>query len=320
MNEKELYIERLNALLNLLYANGMTPWLMCGTLLAFIREGKPFEHDYRDIDIALPKEDYWKFRKLIDNHPDFSYYRVWRREIAVLYKLCAKIDVFFLNPKSEEKLYVYSYKPNSFTGKWDSEWRTIFESKDFYPLILQDYPFISNKIYIPMNAENILSTHYGDWQIPNSKWTINEMTNVDNNYRQLAFIVPDNIENKNRCVKSIRNLFPENWYRIYSNIEESQNEPFLIILNNNYVFDKFLDINAMIQVLLSKEEIGAVNNRIEKELNISNPFTTFISRTQKEQTYIYDDSDSDFLLVKREAVNNLFNYKIAKLYEVKDEE
>ena len=309
-NLKKLYIERLNKLLELLESNGLKPFLMCGTLLAFIREGEPFSHDYKDIDIALQKEDYWKFRKLIDNSKDFSYYRVWRREIAILYKYCAKIDIFFLN-SNNKKLHIYSYKPNSFTGKWDSEWRTIFNGQDFYPLQKVDYPFLGRKVYIPKNPDNILTTHYGDWKIPNSKWTINKMTNVDNNYRQLAFIIPDNIENKEKTIQSIKKLYPENWYNIYNNIKDTKEEPFLICVKNKYIFKKELDINALLQILLSKEEIGGVSVTDKKHKKV---YKTFISRTQIEQNYIYDDKIEDFIMMKKEFIANN-NFKIAKLCE-----
>jgi len=304
---KDIYIERLTKLLDLLESNGLQPFLLCGTLLAFIREGQPFTYDLKDIDISLPKEDYWAFRKIIDSSPDFKYYRIWRNEIAVYYK-DKKIDILFLETKPEEnKAYIYSYKQNSFTGKYDTEWRVVFKSSDFYPLKRVKYPFLNREVYIPFNSENVLATHYNkDWKTPNPNWSNDCLTNVDIEHRQIAFILPQDTseDEKNQCLDSIINLYPENWYRIYNNIEDAK-EPFLIILNKSYIFKKELDLNALIQSLLDKEEIGAVTYGN----NTENTVLSFASRTQTKKEYVYGDLNTEFILAKKEYLDNQAKYK-----------
>lgn len=297
MNEEQiLYIERLNKLLDLLEGNGLKPILLCGTLLAFIREGEPFPHDYKDIDIALPEEAYWKVRKLIDESDEFKYYRVWRREIAVFYKE-RKIDIFFLEDDKKDNLYIYSYKLNSFTGKYSTEWRTRFKTSDFYPVKRVDYPFLNHQVYIPNNTEQVLTTHYGDWKTPNSKWAITEMTNVDNHHRQIGFLIPTFMrpEKSKKCIESIYQIFPRDWYRVHVCDQENNSryeylhaddcfynleynaglaksrqhlatnakEPLLIVIDDDFIFSKESDLNTFVQILLDKEENGIVGGQLK---------------------------------------------------------
>ena len=293
---KDIYIERLNKMLDLLESNGLQPMLLCGTLLAFIREGEPFVHDYADIDIAVSKKDYWKVRALIDSHPEFEYYRVWRNEIAVHFRN-KKIDIFFLETDEKDNLYIYSYKRNSFTGKYDTEWRTVFNAKDFYPLQRVDYPFLNRKVYIPFNSEKILTTHYGDWKTPNSKWTIAEMTNIDSEHRQIGFIIPSFLrpEKTKKCIESIYKLYPREWFRIHLGNQEDgvrpeylqkddkfyvlpmnsglaktrqylidqSKEPLLVIMDDDFLFTKESNLNTFIQILLDKEHNGIVGGQLK---------------------------------------------------------
>jgi lipopolysaccharide cholinephosphotransferase len=40
---------------------------------------------------------------------------------------------------------------------------------------LELYTFKENQVFIPSNVEGYLSAHYGDWQTPNSNWTLNDI-------------------------------------------------------------------------------------------------------------------------------------------------
>lgn len=371
--ELTLYIERLTKLLNLLEVNNLQPTLLCGTLLSFIREGKPFEHDYKDIDIALKQEDYWKVRQILDNQSDFTYYRIWRNELAVYYKE-RKIDIFFLETDNFDNLYIYSYKRNTFTGKYDTEWRTIFSTKDFYPLKSVPYSLLNRNVYIPNNYEKVLTTHYGDWRTPNSKWTINEMTNIDKEYREIAFIIPSFLrpEKTQKCIESIYATFPRDWYRIYLGNQDNlirpsylhlddkfynleynsglaktrqylinqSSEPFIIIMDDDFIFTKESNLNIFIQILLDKENNGVVGGQLRnynrkaifsylynleydintlKKIEINPSFIkTKQSLTQQFQEYAYGDLILNFSMAKRSMFNDIKYDEKFKLIEHTD--
>jgi hypothetical protein len=368
--ELELYKERLNKILDLLESNNLKPFLLCGTLLAFIREGKPFSHDYKDIDIALPAKDYWKVREIIDNSSEWTYYRVWRKEIAVYYKE-RKVDIFFLEEDNQNNLFIYSYKLNSFTRRYDTEWRTIFKANDFYPLKIKQYDFLGREVFIPNNFENVLTTHYGDWKTPNSKWTVNEMTNIDKKYRQIGFLIPTFLrdEKVKRCIESIYKTFPRDWYRIHigdQNNNEKYNylhsddnfykleyntglaktrqhlinqvsEPFLIIMDDDFIFTKESDLNIFIQILLDKEINGIVGGQLKNynrqkvvsyfqnikydtksisKIEINPKYVnTFKSKSQLEQKYSYGDLVLNFFMAKKEIFDITQYDKACKLIE-----
>lgn len=184
MTHKDFFFK----VLDLLDANGIEYWLMCGTLLSAVRDGDFLKTDTSDTDIAIKDEDYWKVRKLFNEEHlagRMTHNFIRRKELTINdleYKY--KVDVFAMD-RDDQDYFLYSYEKNPETGRWDKEWRVKYPHNLFFPL--KQTEFLGRKVNIPNKTEEILKIHYGeDWRTPNSNWDGTKPPHRDYSYKGFA--------------------------------------------------------------------------------------------------------------------------------------
>ena len=189
-------------ILDILEANNITYWLMCGTLLGAIRDKSFLPLDHADTDIGILEDDYWKVRKLFNKECSsslFSKYKynfIRRREITISsISDHYKVDIFPME-KDNDNYYIYSYRKSS-TDRWDHEWRAIFPYKAFFPL--KQIDFLDRKVNVPHDYETILETHYGKgWKKPDPNFISSTPPNEDKKYEGFfpAGFFPEKLDTK----------------------------------------------------------------------------------------------------------------------------
>jgi len=224
-------------------------WLFFGTLLGAYRNND-FLSD--DIDIVCNYKDYWKVRELFINS-NWEFNCVWRKEIA-LYKYGRKIDILFADVE-EENIYLYIYKPNKVTGKWHTEQRYIWKTKDIFPL--QQTFVLNGFFWLPYNTPNILNTYYGkNWNIPDPNWNRdrNPTPNLDKNYRQIA-VIAQTI----KLQKYFENNYDNDWIKVYDNDSVSIiTEPYTVFVTNTLDLQHVYNLQILIDILNDRPELTSV--------------------------------------------------------------
>jgi GT2 family glycosyltransferase len=173
-------------ILDILEKNNITYTLFAGTLLGAVRDKGFLPSDHKDTDIALKAEDYWTVRYLFNKeilNNSIKWYGILRRELSVTdIDNQYKVDMFFVEQGDNNAGYVYSYKQNPETKKWDYEWRAIFPYQELFTTI--KISFLNRLVNIPLNYDLILTTEYGNWRTPQPQWISSDKTvlNNDNNY------------------------------------------------------------------------------------------------------------------------------------------
>jgi len=131
-----------------LAAVGIRPFLMSGTLLGFVREGRFMAHDY-DIDLGLlPGADVDAARTAIDGLPSFSV-EVGGPRVVAQHESGARIDVF--PHELRDGLFWHGTKIH----EW---WNTPFE------LVAQHIEGI--QVWTPDDHQRYLDENYGRWTQP----------------------------------------------------------------------------------------------------------------------------------------------------------
>lgn len=366
MSQKELllYIK------NLLDENSIQFWLQAGTLLGAVREGDFLKHDPNDIDIGLDYKNYWKVRELIEKDENLQFKYIWNREIAICPKNKAnpKLDLFFYT-FDFQYAYCYAYKPNKSKGHkgWNVEWRMKYPKELF--MNLQKIPFLDTEFLAP-EPYNYLELHYGhDWNIPQEKWDFTEVRPVDEDYKEIAFIIPSflRFEKTKKEVESILNTYDSRWYKLYigdqgqyseekekywnylkslghkiiklpyncglsyarNTLISLSTEPYILITDNDFLYDKNVNLCNFIDILNTDKELGLIagqiykykknpivsynyNLEIDKEKgkiyyikykeNWKNSINTYF---QKPKRFCYSDLVLNFFLAKREIFDDI---------------
>lgn len=150
---------------------GITFWLEAGTLLALVRGGELFSHDWQDQDIGIYGEDCEKLINNLDKFKDigFGIYHIFEHpckkgtEIAIS-RNGSKIDIF-TKPKRDGYRWWLSFR------KIDDKWDYIphkYEARFYNKLHrIKKWDVIWN---IPSDTFNYLEGTYGEWQTPNHDW------------------------------------------------------------------------------------------------------------------------------------------------------
>lgn len=245
--DKERAYNILHDLHSMLNTNAIEHFLFFGTLLGAYRNDDFLSED---IDIVCDYKDYWKVRKIIDNDLSWEYNCVWTKEIA-LFKYGRKIDILFADIE-EENTYLYIYKPNKVTGKYHTEQRYIWKTKDIFPL---QYMAVLNDLFlVPNNIPNCLVCYYGNtWNIPDPNWNRdrNPTPNLDIQYRQIAIKI-NNEKDKEYFEKNYDN----DWIKCVDselNIKED-----LILFYNKLDFTYLYNLQPMIDILNESKDIKSV--------------------------------------------------------------
>ena len=160
----EFALKRIN---NLLTSSGLNPFLISGTLLGCIREGRIFEHD-KDFDIGiLGWESQYDVAAALLKSGEFAF-SVKDLRANKLYLLPVRhvptgfdFDIFFFHDKGDHFLHGIDsrlgYTLNYRFSKFD--------------LVSRD--FIGDRFLIPDNFETMLAENYGpDWRIPDPHYFV----------------------------------------------------------------------------------------------------------------------------------------------------
>lgn len=319
----ETYKNHFFEFLNFLTANKIKYFLICGTLLGAVRDHNFIEGD-DDVDIGLYIEDYDKVKNLIINSGKYVIHFLWRREIGIIKAGStskeSKIDLFFLD-KDDKNYYLYSYKSNKLTGKWDVEWRRKFNKSCFEELI--SYKFLGKQVSIPKNYEEVLTTHYGNWQVKDPTWNNSDIDSIDKNWREIAIVVNTFMRDEalKAFIKSVEAIYPNDWYKFYiadqgfTNIEKDKYyntlkqkghfvtylpfncglsfarnylvsrviEPFIFIVDDDFEFTNKTNPSNFIRILLHDPSIGVVGGQLENHENYT--YNLELNKTQGSLHY-----------------------------------
>jgi glycosyltransferase involved in cell wall biosynthesis len=290
-------------LFELLTQNDIKFWLMAGTLLGAVRDGKFIDHD-SDIDIAIWAEDAQKFKDVISNS-DWYYFQMWRRELGIIRygfeRADSKIDVFIMD-KDESYAYMYSYMKNPYSAVWDTEWRMKFPAHLFDTIVPSNISSI--KCFIPKEAKQILAAHYTEsWEVSDEKWSNSKIPIIDYDYKELAIIIPTFLRDKKLelLVDSIKKTIHSEKYRLYiadqglfdlekdeyytrlkdeghkvfylpfnSGLSYARNylvsktkEPFILVIDDDFEFTDETNIQNFIYILNSRPALGVVGGKLK---------------------------------------------------------
>ena len=138
---------------------GVTPFLMWGTLLGCVREGKLLTHD-RDIDVGILAVDYVKKDALVRAMRRRGYDVIVDKDFKFKFArpnfdLILDVDVFF---PWKDMLVCSSLQED---GSYLSEWF----AQDAFGTLSQR-TFLGVRVFVPDPPESILRAIYGDWQTP----------------------------------------------------------------------------------------------------------------------------------------------------------
>ncbi|MCJ7528012.1 MAG: LicD family protein [Methyloceanibacter sp.] len=138
---------------------GMHPFLMWGTLLGCVREGRLLPNDH-DIDVGILADDYANRDRLIAAMRKRGYRLAFEKD----YKLR------FQHPASELRMDVdvlYRWNGRMITSETTDDGRIIathFPLDAFHDL--KEVVFLDVRVLIPEPPEPVLAWIYGDWRTP----------------------------------------------------------------------------------------------------------------------------------------------------------
>jgi hypothetical protein len=141
---------------------GMKPFLMWGTLLGYVREGRLLKHD-KDIDLGILAGDWPKRHILIEAMQKRGYDLSFDRNYKIRFNrrdgfTHLDLDVFF--PWEGKMVCLALKEDDSFRGAW------------FQPDVFDNFcncTFLGSEVLIPDPPERVLGAIYGDWRTP-VKW------------------------------------------------------------------------------------------------------------------------------------------------------
>lgn len=160
----ELVLVSVNRLLT---SYGLHPFVISGTLLGFIREGRIFAHD-KDFDIGiLGWESQYDVAAALLKSGEFSFSAKDLRGDA-LYTLAVRhvrsgivFDIFFFHDRSDHFLHGIDHRVGY----------TLNYRFSKFKLIRGD--FLGEEFFIPENSNQMLSENYGDdWRRPNKNYFV----------------------------------------------------------------------------------------------------------------------------------------------------
>jgi len=158
-------LDSLDFLHKIFEENSIKYWLFAGTLLGFIREGKPIPED-PDIDLGFWQKDFRKIENLAMNSGlikihEFSYDGIVYEQRYELNGV--GIDFFyFIKESNLEFTYQFNRNITSFYPV-----KELHQNNDFSTIIKKD--FSGHTYNIPVKYKTILKNTYGTWEIPLSR-------------------------------------------------------------------------------------------------------------------------------------------------------
>lgn len=177
--------EALLDLKKVLDENKITFFLISGSLLGCIREGRLLSHD-KDIDLGIWQEtDIPNLIEMIRRAGCFYILPSTNADIVVIRHISGITIDIFIHYKSDNDYYHQGVK---------SSWHNI-------PFELSEYPFLNSMFFIPKNYDLYLTENYGEWIIPqpdfDSALDTPNMKVLDNNMMRIYLYKKMLFENKN---------------------------------------------------------------------------------------------------------------------------
>jgi len=187
------------------------PFLISGTLLGLVREGKFIGWD-KDIDVGIfcTKEKAFEIEKEFRKS---KYFEVRKLDLTTdrirIKHLCgASIDIF---PHYLDKNNAKVWHDGAATRWWNS------------PFTIKETKFLGKKVWIPSNPELYLDENYGNWRIPvknfdarldapNAEVTNKEYLTTLNYFALLSALKKSQIEKINRYSKLLAKIEKDEWF------------------------------------------------------------------------------------------------------------
>jgi phosphorylcholine metabolism protein LicD len=138
---------------------GMKPFLMWGTLLGHVREGRLLKHD-KDLDMGILAADWPKRHVLIEAMQKRGYRLLDAREYKIVFERrdrLTRMDIDVFLPWEDKMVCFSRQRDGSFRGAW-------FRSGAFKNFC--NRVFLDSEVLIPDPPEPILEAIYGDWRTP----------------------------------------------------------------------------------------------------------------------------------------------------------
>lgn len=283
----------------------MTEWLKKHEIFHFLSFGTALKA-YRDREFATDSDfglwykDRWKVCNLLQSDPPegIMVNCIWRTEFTLRLKSrpYPKLDLLFFD-KKEDGYHCNLYLRNPLTNTVSMEKGLKISKKALSKF--SRFNFCNQEFRIPKNIELYLDENYGhSWRYPKKQalgWGGRPCHNPE--HREYAIcMVTFMRDNKIReCIDSIRELYPDEWVRIYiadqnENISGEQQEyynmlkskghvvikvpynsglsfgrntlvnqvkePYLLIIDDDFRFTQKTDLTILKNILESKEDIG----------------------------------------------------------------
>lgn len=166
-------LERLH---RLLVSQGVPYYCDYGTLIGFVRDGGFIKHD-DDIDISIPPgaaKPADVLKVFLDSGYGFLHafkYEDRLLEFTVMDACGLSIDVFFPRKMTKEG-WIYGYQPI-----WDAKntypnekANTVIEYEFVEAAGIKDTKVVGTAARIPSNFDEVLTSEYGPWRIPDAKF------------------------------------------------------------------------------------------------------------------------------------------------------
>ncbi len=140
---------------------GMKPFLMWGTLLGQVREGRFLEHDY-DIDLGMLDDDYAKKDELIRAMKKRGY-KV-RHDVPYSLSFVTADGLLYLDI---DRIYKHKGKMIQSARSELSGEITAYHYPDHVFNEFVSKIFVAGiRVWVPTRAEDLLESIYGDWRTP----------------------------------------------------------------------------------------------------------------------------------------------------------